>query len=405
MVTGDDDQAPQPPYILGMQLLRSIRARVGYIEPWRFDVLVAVAFLIEAELEVLLLMDGAGDAWIAALLQAVIAVALAVRRISPSLSLALALAAFVAFQPLSLAVNDNILSAFFAVLFVLFSFGMHESDGRRIAAGMVAGFVANAVSQAIDRYPSTVLDYLTGGLIIACGPILLGRLIRSRSELNQTLRAKAEQLRLARMDDAERAAVEERGRVAGELHDVVAHAMSAMVVQAGGARRLAQKDPGRAREAFVAVEETGREALTEIRRLLGVLRREDEEIGLAPQPTLRHLDGLVRRSQQAGLPVALTVDGDAHPLPPGVDLTAYRIVQAALTGALEQGAAGRAEVTVRYAPDAVDLEVLDDGAGEDERELLGARERVSLYGGRLHAGRRRGGGHAVRAHLPVGGAG
>jgi signal transduction histidine kinase len=265
-------------------------------------------------------------------------------------------------------------------------------------------FVANTVSITIDDYPTSVLDYLTGGLIIACGPIVLGRLIHSRSELNATLREKAEQLRRARADQAEQAAVEERNRIAGELHDVVAHAMSAMVVQAGGARRLAEKSPERARDAFVAVEETGREALTEIRRLLGVLRREDEEIALAPQPSLRHLDGLVRRLQSAGLPVAVTIEGEAHDLPPGVDLTAFRTVQAALAGALEQGAAGRADVIVRYAPDSVELEVLDDGAGDGERPLLGVRERVSLYGGRLQAGRRRSGGHAVRAHLPVGGA-
>jgi signal transduction histidine kinase len=267
----------------------------------------------------------------------------------------------------------------------------------------VLGFIANGISVTIDVYPSSVVDFVTGGVVIACGPILLGRVIRSRSDLNATLRAKADQLRRARADQAEQATVEERNRIAGELHDVVAHAMSAMVVQAGGARRLAEKDPARARDAFVAVEETGREALTEIRRLLGVLRREDEEIALAPQPSLRHLDGLVRRSQAAGLPVALTVDGEARELPPGVDLTAFRLLQAALAGALEQGAAGRAEVTVRYAPDSVELEVLDDGAGDGERPLLGVRERVGLYGGRLHAGRRRSGGHAVRAQLPVGG--
>ena len=332
-------------------------------------------------------MKGATYAWLAALLQLVLAVALAIRRIAPPASLVLGLAAFVAFQPLGHEVNDDIISAFFAVLFILFSFGLHEPDGRRIVAGAVLGFAANAVALSIDVYPNTVVDFVTGGLVIAGGPILLGRVIRSRSDLNATLRAKADYLRQARSRQAEQAAADERNRIAGELHDVVAHAMSAMVVQAGGARRLAAKDPDRAREAFVAVEETGREALTEIRRLLGVLRREDEEIALAPQPSLRHLDGLVRRSQAAGLPVSLTVDGDARELPPGVDLTAFRLVQAALTGALEQGAAGHADVTVRYAPDGVEVEVLDDGAAAVDRELLGVRERVSLYGGRLHAGR------------------
>jgi signal transduction histidine kinase len=228
--------------------------------------------------------------------------------------------------------------------------------------------------------------------------------MRHRAQLHETLRAKAAALEAERAERARTVAADERTRIAGELHDVVAHALSAMVVQAGGARRLAERNPAQAGVAFGAVESTGREALAEIRTLLGVLRREDEEIALAPQPSLRHLDGLVRRAQAAGLPVELTVDGEARELPPGVDLTAFRLVQAALTGALEQGAAGHAQVTVRYAPDAVELEVLDDGAGTDDRPLLGVRERVGLYGGRLHAGRRRSGGHAVRAQLPVGGA-
>ena len=200
------------------------------------------------------------------------------------------------------------------------------------------------------------------------------------------------------------AAAEERARIANELHDVVAHAMSAMVVQAGGARRLAEKDPARARAAFAAVEETGREALTEIRRLLGVLRHQDDEIALAPQPSLRHLAALVRRVEAAGLPIDLRVDGAERPLPAGVDLTAYRLVQEALDGALNQGAAGSADVLVRYRPDGIDVEVLDDGAAAAQRTLAGVRERVSLYGGQVHAGRRRNGGHAVRAKLPVGGA-
>jgi signal transduction histidine kinase len=153
------------------------------------------------------------------------------------------------------------------------------------------------------------------------------------------------------------------------------------------------------------VETTGREALTEIRRMLGVLRHQDEPIALAPQPSLRHLGALVERTRAAGLPVELTVEGGARELPAGVDLTAYRLVQEALGGAIEQGAAGRAQVSVRYDADAVQVEVCDDGAaGTGPRRLAGVRERVSLYGGQLYAGRRRSGGHTVRARLPVGGA-
>jgi signal transduction histidine kinase len=176
-----------------------------------------------------------------------------------------------------------------------------------------------------------------------------------------------------------------------------------MVVQAGGARRLADRDPAQAAAAFAAVETTGRDALTEIRTLLGVLRREDEEIALAPQPSLRHVGSLVARTRAAGLPTELEIDGEARQLPAGIDLTAYRVVQEALRGAAEQGAAGAARVRLRYAGDHVELRVDDDGAVA-VRELPGIRERVGFYGGQLRSGARREGGHSVRARLPVEGA-
>jgi signal transduction histidine kinase len=151
------------------------------------------------------------------------------------------------------------------------------------------------------------------------------------------------------------------------------------------------------------VEDTGREALTEIRRLLGVLRREDEDLALAPQPSLRHVGSLVGRVRAAGLPVDLVVEGDARELPAGVDLTAYRVLQGALRAALEEGRAGHANVRLRYAGDRVLLEVGDDGAA-GERRLPGVPERVALYGGQLRSVARDGGGHVVRARLPVEGA-
>jgi signal transduction histidine kinase len=385
-----------------MQPLRAIRARLRSLGPGRVDALIAVAFAIEGMLEAALLYPDAQYVWIALLATFAIAAGLAVRRRSPIASIVLALIGFVAFQPLGLEVNDNVYAAFFGVLFLLFSFGLHEPRARVLLGGVVFVFACNILSLAIDAYPSTVIDAIFGGFVIAGGPILLGRVIANRSRLNAALVEKTERLRRDRADQAEQAAAEERARIAGELHDVVAHAMSAMVVQAGGARRLAEKDPARARAAFAAVEETGREALTEIRRLLGVLRHQDDEIALAPQPSLRHLGALLRRVEAAGLPIELQVDGVERPLPPGVDLTAYRLVQAALGDALERGGAGRAEVRVRYRADGVDLDVTDDGTGA--RPLAGVRERVGLYGGQLHAGRRRSGGHAVRAKLPVGGA-
>ncbi len=378
-----------------------LRARLKAMDPVRLDLLIALAFLVEALLELLLIGDVPGR-WVAALAFVGLAAALAVRRRAPLPSLVLGLGCYLSLQPLSLEINDNLYSVFFALLFLLFSFGLNERNDRRAMAGIVITFTFQATSTLIDQYASTIADLIIGGLIVSLGPILLARVLNHRARLNATLRAKAERLRLERADQADQAAADERTRIARELHDVVAHAMSAMVVQAGGARRLAAKHPDRAREAFAAVEDTGREALTDIRRLLGVLRREDEEIALAPQPSLRHLAALVRRTEAAGLPVTLDVEGEERPLPPGVDLTAYRVVQSALGGALDHGAAGHAQVAVTYRPDGVDLEVIDDGSGT--RLLPGVRERVNLYGGQLHAGLRRGGGHRVRAKLPVGGA-
>src|SRR3954452_3784308 len=283
-----------------MQVLRAIRERARRLGPARVDALIAAVFLLEGVLEAMLLYTDARYAWVALLATAALAVAGAVRRRAPVASIVIACAAFAAYQPLGREINDNVYGAFFAVLFLLFSFGLHEPRGRVLLAGVALTLVTGVISGLTDSYPSTVLDAIVGSTVVAGGPVLLARVISNRSRLNATLREKTERLRRERADQAERAAAEERARIAGELHDVVAHAMSAMVVQAGGARRLAEKSPERARDAFAAVEETGREALTEIRRRLGVLRREDEEIALAPQPSLRHLDALVRRAQAAG---------------------------------------------------------------------------------------------------------
>jgi signal transduction histidine kinase len=195
---------------------------------------------------------------------------------------------------------------------------------------------------------------------------------------------------------------QERSRIAAELHEVVARALRRMVVDADGAAALVDAEPARAPLAFAAVEQTGRDALAEIRRLLGVLRREDDELALAPQPTLAHVADLVRRATAAGLPVALHVEGEAVPLAAGADLTAYRVVQEALAGAVREGAAASARVTVSYGPDAVDLEVADDGSARPAP--LGIAERVALYGGELRTTTARDGGQTLRARLPLGSA-
>jgi signal transduction histidine kinase len=184
---------------------------------------------------------------------------------------------------------------------------------------------------------------------------------------------------------------------------VVAHSVSVMVVQAGGARRILERDPARAVEAAAHIEDVGRAALTEMRRLLGVLHHGDDR---APQPSLRELSALITRTRAAGLPVSLTVEGEPRSLPAGMDLAAYRVVQEALTNAIKHAGAAPTEVTVRWAPSHLELEIVDTGSSAANGRggghgLVGMEERVKLYDGELRTGRRAGGGFEVVARLPL----
>jgi signal transduction histidine kinase len=218
---------------------------------------------------------------------------------------------------------------------------------------------------------------------------------------------RARQLALEREAEARVAVAEERARIARELHDVVGHAVSVMTVQASGVRRLLKPEQEREREALEIVEQTGREALAEMRRLVGVLRRPEEAPALAPQPSLQHLGRLVQQAGEAGLPVDVQIEGQQTELPAGVDLTAYRLVQEALTNAVKHANATRAEVVVRYGDDMIELLVTDNGTGVSDGEaesgghgLVGMRERVAVYGGELAAGPIDGGGYRLHARLP-----
>jgi len=191
------------------------------------------------------------------------------------------------------------------------------------------------------------------------------------------------------------------------MHDVVAHSVSMMVVQAGGARRILDLDAARAVAAAELIEQTGREALAEMRRLLGVLHP-GEHAEYTPQPTLGELDALVERTRAAGVPVALAVEGERRELPAGVDLAAYRVVQEALTNVVKHGGGAPTDVHVHYRADAVEIRIADrgDGARGTELEgsghgLVGMRERVRMYGGELRAGERAGGGFEVAVRLPL----
>ena len=247
--------------------------------------------------------------------------------------------------------------------------------------------------------------------------VLSVRLLQARRRFARALQERGWLLERERETAARTAVDAERADIARELHDIVSHNVSVMVVQASAAREVFAAQPAEAAAALRAVEEAGRETMAELRHLLGVLApAADGSDELAPQPSLSRLSPLIDRVAFAGLPVEVRISGEPRPLPPGVDLTAYRIIQEALTNALKHGDGSRAEVTVRYAPHQLRVEVLNSGpsvlsggrppAGPDAegRGLLGLRQRVAVYGGDLDARRRLGGGFRVRAKIPLGAA-
>jgi signal transduction histidine kinase len=259
---------------------------------------------------------------------------------------------------------------------------------------------------AFTQTPEVVGDAIVPPIIFGVLPWLAGRTMRRRRRLTAALEETARQLEAEREDRARAAVLDERVRIARELHDLVAHSVSTMVVQAGAARRSVRAQPDDARAAALTIETTGREALGELRGLLGVLRRGDEELALAPQPTLERVDALVDGARAAGLDVGLRVEGAPAPLPRGQELAAYRIVQESLTNALQHAGGARTDVVVRYGRTALEIEVADDGAepgggsGASGHGLVGMRERVALYGGSFDAGPGDDGGWVVRARLP-----
>jgi len=288
------------------------------------------------------------------------------------------------------AVLDAATTPAIAVVVAVYSVGAHTERLRAwIGVAGVAALFGVFVAQQFSLGAFLFIAMIVGGAWLA------GRAMRYRRERQHALERLTVDLEREREEKARAAVAEERVRIARELHDVVAHAISVMVLQARGGRRSLATDPGETREALDTIEATGSEALAEMRRLLGMLRRDDEEIALAPQPSLKYLDALTAQVTDAGLSVDLAVEGEPIELPPGVDLSAYRIVQEALTNALKHAGPATARIVVRYRENDLELEIADTGlgAGASDGEghgLVGMRERVSLYGGRIEAGPREG---------------
>ena len=387
-------------YSATVRALTSLGARVQALPPGRADLLLAGVFLLETQLELSFLDAPAGTVLAVRALTLAMALGVAARRRAPLVAAAVVFAALTVMEHLGGPVNTSLVGPFTSAFIVSYSIGANL-EGRALAVGTAWLVALVTVMAVLDPTSDDGLNLVWGWLVIVAAPVLAGRLLRERARLARALRAAASE------DDAERwagqAVAQERTRIAAELNDVVARALRRMVIDADGAAARVDAEPARAALAFAAVEQTGRDALAEIRRLLGVLRREDDELALAPQPTLAHVADLVRRARATGLPVALHVEGEPAPLSAGTDLTAYRVVQEALAGAAREGAAAGATVTIRYGTDAVDLEVVDDGSPRPAP--MGIEERVALYGGELRTASSRDGGQALRARLPLGSAG
>jgi signal transduction histidine kinase len=304
----------------------------------------------------------------------------------------------------------------FPILIALYSVGAH-ADRRRAIAGFVLGVAAVTVDTIQD--PSHEVATVSGvvvasgffGVFLGGAAWLVGRHVQTRRRHAEQFERRAVHLEREQTELAQAAAEAERIRIARELHDVVAHSVSLMGVQAGAAERVVERDPDLARDALRSIQTTSREAIRELRRLLSVLRTSEQPSELAPQPGLGSLDPLVARAREGGLPVELRVDGDPGPVPAGVELSAYRVVQEALTNVRKHAPGAETRVEVRCQRDRIELTIengpgqrngnLDTATGRPGYGLVGMRERVALYGGALKTEPQRGGGFAVHATLPV----
>jgi signal transduction histidine kinase len=297
----------------------------------------------------------------------------------------------------------------FAALIIVYSAASRTGTWRGILAALITA-AGVTIYYATDRSDPSMTGAVTTYATYAAG-WGLGTYARSRREYTRVVEERASLLDRERELRAREAVADERARIARELHDVVGHALNLIVIQSGGAQRVFDSKPDVARESLASIESTGREALTDMERMLGILRGAENAGALSPQPGLGSVGALVDHVTKAGLPVDVIVEGTPLPLPPSVDLSAYRIIQEALTNALKHADAARARVTIRHSRGSLELEVTDDGQGAHARRLdgdgaggrglIGMRERVALFGGELSAAPLREGGFRVHAKLPL----
>jgi signal transduction histidine kinase len=366
----------------------------------RDDLVLPLFLAVAIEIELLAAWGdqaGAGELICAPM----IAAPLAVRRHSPLAALLGPVAIYPVLVIAGLTLLIEVRSIFITLLVCLYVY-CAEVERRSALLGWLAVAAAEAVALLVGGDND---GFWQMAAILLSVPALAGMAVRRHRVQSERLRELAERLDREQEENARLAVVEERARIARELHDVLAHSLSVMVLQADGGRGQIGSDPAAERRAFESIERTGREALAESRRLLGVLREGDGASPLDPQPGMANLTALVERTRAAGLDTELVVEGEPRELPPGLDLASYRIVQEALTNSVRHARAEHASVRVSYGATALELDLTDDGQGAADNGrghgLLGMRERAALYGGELHAGSRPEGGFRVHARLPL----
>ena len=387
--------------------------------PGGTDILITLAFAVLALLN-LYVNWGTGSglsSFFAVLLTLLVILPLIVRRRYPLGVLIFMTLAVITFREFNIPESPFIN---YALLLAFFNAGAYgrlrfRNWTRGASVFIVIGFLTYSIffqQRGSDVPTQTILYQISAVLLnvfLFAAAWWIGEVFRIRNQRELELQERTLQLEKERDENARRAVMEERVRIARELHDVVAHHVSVMGIQAGAARRILKQQPEKANDVLTQIESSSRQAVAELQRLLGFLREENQVDDIAPQPSLKQLDYLLHQMRLTGLSISVNKEGEEISLPPGVDLSAYRIVQEALTNTLKHAGPVSAAVTIRYLNNAVELEIKDNGntpqsaINQDSkgRGLIGMRERVSLHGGEFSAGRLPEGGFSVKAKLPL----
>ena len=384
------------------------------------DILITLAFAVLAMLNLYVNWGTYSriPSYVAVILTLLVIVPLAFRRRYPLGVLSFMTLAVITFRAFSIPESAFISYALLLAFFNAGAYGQQRLRNwvRGASFLLVIGWLTYSIffqQRGSDLPAQTILYQISVVLLnvfLFAAAWWIGEVFRIRNQREVELQERTRQLEKERDENAHRAVMDERVRIARELHDVVAHHVSVMGIQAGAARRILKQQPDKAYDVLSQIEGSSRQAVAELQRLLGFLREENQIDDIAPQPGLKQLELLVNRMRLAGLSVSVKKEGTEIPLPPGVDLSAYRIIQEALTNTLKHAGPVNADITIRYLPDAVELEIKDNGPQVAQSEtnpeikgrgLIGMRERVSLHGGEFFAGRLPEGGFLVKAKLPL----